>query len=145
MFNIAVKKKRGVELNTLVVFNEDYHDQCIKSNDRSLVSELELMYVVNADTFRDGKFVSVVPVILDQFDSYQTHGYNARRKKNCRVITLLKADIEPHLSSVSELIHDRCYNTKVWRCIRQVKNKYKDVIAQYKGVEPIDEWPWGDK
>ena len=145
MFNITVKKKRGVELNSLVVFNDDCNKQFKESNMPSLASELELMYVVNDDTFRDGKFVSVVPVIIDKDDSYQRMGFNRIPKKKRRVITLLKDDLKACLSSVFDFVEDNYFHALVWRCKTQVKYMYKDVTAQYKGVKPIEEWPWESK
>tara|TARA_B100000767_G_C19292598_1_gene340084 strand:- start:59 stop:502 length:444 start_codon:yes stop_codon:yes gene_type:complete len=70
MFNIPVKKLRGVETGTFVVLNQDALPE---SDDRTIIQDnLELGYVVSGDYMRNGKFVKVIPVIYGvEEDKYQ--------------------------------------------------------------------------
>lgn len=70
MFNIPVKKLKGVETGTFVVLNQDALPE---SGGRTEVQDkLFLGYVVNDDYMRNGKFAKIIPVIYDVHnDRYQ--------------------------------------------------------------------------
>lgn len=70
MFNIPVKKLRGVETGTFVVLNQNTLPEI---DDRTyLQNALQLGYVANDDYMRNGEFAKVLPVIYDcQNDRYQ--------------------------------------------------------------------------
>ena len=70
MFNIPVKKLKGVETGTFVVLNQDALPE---SDDRTYLQEaLQLGYVANDDYMRNGEFVKVLPIIYDaKNDRYQ--------------------------------------------------------------------------
>jgi len=71
MFNIPVKKLKGVETGTFVVLNQDALPE--SENCRTEVqNKLFLGYVVNDDYMRNGKFAKIIPIIYDVHnDRYQ--------------------------------------------------------------------------
>ena len=80
MFNIPVRKKRGVETGTFVVLNQDTLPE---GDNRTYLQEaLQLGYVANDDYMRNGEFVKVLPIVYDQEnDKYQYDCEELQKKK----------------------------------------------------------------
>ena len=67
MFNIPVKKLKGVEKGSFVVLNKEL------KGDTDFQYNIDLMYVINSDVLRNGKLVRVVPVLFNMKDSGYQH------------------------------------------------------------------------
>ncbi len=80
MFNIPVKKLKGIEKGSFVVLNASIREYSKLKNlegdsnsDSYLTNRYtELMYVVDDDTLGDGKFISCIPVIYNTNDTWQS-------------------------------------------------------------------------
>tara|TARA_B100000768_G_scaffold143764_1_gene136036 strand:- start:288 stop:725 length:438 start_codon:yes stop_codon:yes gene_type:complete len=99
MFNIPVRKKRGVETGTFVVLNKEALPE---SDDRTYLQEaLQLGYVANDDYMRNGEFVKVLPVIYD--------AENDRYQYDCEKLQMLKQHFIFHKSQL-KAYHDGLKN-----------------------------------
>lgn len=78
MFNIPVKKLRGIEKGTYVVLTDfckehakgQYSSQ-IKRSQKYANKFLEMGYIVDNDVLKDGNFCLVVPILFDKNDPWQ--------------------------------------------------------------------------
>ena len=66
MFNIPIKRLKGVEKGSFVVLNKEL------KGGTEFQEHIDLMYVVNGDVLRNGKLVRVVPVLYNMEDSMAT-------------------------------------------------------------------------
>jgi len=103
MFNIPVKKLRGVETGTFVVLNQDALPE---SDDRTIIQDkLELGYVVSGDYMRNGKFVKVIPVIYGAAeDKYQYDCEEMQKLKQSFVFP--KDQLKPYHYGLKKLSDD---------------------------------------
>ena len=67
MFNIPIKRLKGVEKGSFVVLNKEL------VGDTDFQYNIDLMYVINSDVLRNGKLVRVVPVLFNMQDSGYQH------------------------------------------------------------------------
>ena len=126
MFNIPVKKLKGVEKGSFVVLNKEL------VGDSEFQYNIDLMYVINSDVLRNGELVRVVPVLFNMEHSGYQH--------TC--IDMIRAK-ETYMFEKSSLIpyHDELINfsdegsdpsmhsdVTVWR----VKNMLEYVNREYE-------------
>ena len=67
MFNIPLKKERGIQAGDFVVPTAEFKawmkDRCLHSTDNT--EEVKhIMYVIDSDVMRDGKYISVLPIVV---------------------------------------------------------------------------------
>lgn len=67
MFNIPIKRLKGVEKGSFVVLNKEL------KGDTHFQHNIDLMYVINSDVLRNGKLVRVVPVLFNMENSGYQH------------------------------------------------------------------------
>lgn len=67
MFNIPIKRLKGVEKGSFVVLNKEL------KGDTHFQENIDLMYVINGDVLRNGKLVRVVPILFNSEHSGYQH------------------------------------------------------------------------
>ena len=67
MFNIPIKRLKGVEKGSFVVLNKEL------KGDTNFQYNIDLMYVINSDVLRNGKLVRVIPILFSMEDSGYQH------------------------------------------------------------------------
>jgi hypothetical protein len=126
MFNIPIKKLKGVEKGSFVVLNKEL------KGDTDFQYNIDLMYVINSDVLRNGELVRVVPVLFNMQDSgYQQVCVNMIRAKETYVFE--KSSLMPYhdeLINFSDEGSDPNLNSDVtvWR----VKNMIEFVNTEYE-------------
>jgi len=125
MFNIPVKKLKGVEKGSFVVLNKEL------KGDTNFQENINLMYVINSDVLRNRKLVRVVPVLFNMEESgYQHTCIDMIRAKETYVFE--KSSLIPYHDELinfsdegSESMHS---DVTVWR----VKNMLEYVNREYE-------------
>ena len=61
MFNIPLKKERGIQAGDFVVPTAEFKTWM---KDKYLLDFKYMMYVIDGDVMRDGKYISVIPIVI---------------------------------------------------------------------------------
>ena len=126
MFNIPIKRLKGVEKGSFVVLNKEL------KGDTYFQENIDLMYVINSDVLRNGKLVRVVPVLFNmENSSYQHTCIDMIRNKESFVFE--KDSLSPYhneLINFSEEGSDPNMNSDVtaWR----VRNMLEYIEREYE-------------
>ena len=133
MFNIPLKKERGIQAGDFVVPTAEFKTWMEARHQIS--STQYMMYVINGDVMRDGKYISVIPIVIGD-EKWQR---DTQQKTYIQKAYTYSADAFKREDNPEKAYHNLGFelgNTLV-RVLYNVNNQYEKVFHE-RGMSKID-------
>jgi hypothetical protein len=143
MFNIPLKKERGIQAGDFVVPTAEFktwmEDRYLNlPGNNVIIDSLEvkyMMYVIDSDVMRDGKYISVIPIVIGD-EKWQR---DTQQKTYIQKAYTYSADAFVREDTPEKAYHNLGFelgNTLV-RVLYNVNNQYEKVFHE-RGMSKID-------
>ena len=133
MFNIPLKKERGIQAGDFVVPTAEFKTWMEARHQIS--STQYMMYVINGDVMRDGKYISVIPIVIGD-EKWQR---DTQQETYIQKAYTYSADAFVREDTPEKAYHNLGFelgNTLV-RVLYNVNNQYEKVFHE-RGMSKID-------
>ena len=133
MFNIPLKKERGIQAGDFVVPTAEFK---IWMEDRYLPRDVNhMMYVIDGDVMRDGKYISVIPIVVGD-EKWQRETVQKQHEKKSYTYSVDSFVRDGHPEKTYHSLSFDLGNTLA-RIIYNVNECYKNIFHE-RGMSKID-------